>query len=64
MMTHGLQFKDVVNVASLWMMLEWNNKIMNIWRIQFNELVLHLFQLFTLKKLKVVANVISEQMFS
>jgi hypothetical protein len=62
-MTHGLQFKEVVNVASLSMMLE-QNKIMNIWRVQFNELVLDLFQLFTLKKLKVVSIIVSEQIFS
>jgi hypothetical protein len=63
-MTCGLQFKDVINVTSFWMMLERSNKIMNIWKTQFKELVLDLFQLFTLKKLKVVAIWVNEKMFS
>ncbi len=57
-------FKDVVNVASLWMMFEWSNKVTNIWRVQFNEFVLDVFQLFALQKFHVVAIVIIEQMFN
>jgi hypothetical protein len=51
--TFRLQFKDVINVITAWMMFERNNKIniMNVGRVQVTKLVLDLFQLFTFDKL-------------
>jgi len=48
-MIHGLEFNDFVNLASPWTMLEQNKKITNIWRVQFNKLVLDVFLSFALK---------------
>jgi hypothetical protein len=45
-------------------MLEQNKKVTNIWKVQFNKLVLDVFLLFSLKKLKVFVIVIIEQMFT
>jgi hypothetical protein len=45
-------------------MLEQNKKVTNIWRVQFNKLVLDVFLSFALKKLKVFVIVIIEQMFT
>ncbi len=45
---HGLEFNDFVNLTSLWKMLEQNKKITNMWRVQFNKLVLNMFLSFAL----------------
>jgi hypothetical protein len=47
-MIHGLEFSDFVNLASLWMMLEQNKKVTNMWRVQFNKLVLDVFLAFAI----------------
>jgi hypothetical protein len=41
--------KDVVNVTTFKMMLEQNNKVTNIWKVQFNPKKLYLFELFALQ---------------
>jgi hypothetical protein len=45
---HGLEFNDFVPLTSPWMMLEQNKKVTNIWRVQFNKLVLDVFISFAL----------------
>jgi hypothetical protein len=49
--TLRLQFKDVINVTTTWIMFEKNNKVMNIGRAQSTNLVLDLLQLLTFEKL-------------
>jgi len=43
----GLQFKDIVIVATPKTMLQQNNKVTNIWKTQFIKLVLNMFELST-----------------
>ncbi len=62
-MIFRFQLKDVVNVSTPQRILEKNNKVTNIWKIQLNKLALDLFQLFPLQKLKATIVAIIEQMF-
>ncbi len=48
--TLGLQFKDVINIDTSWMIFERNNKVTNVGRFKFMKLVSDVFQLLTLEK--------------
>lgn len=60
----GLQLKDVVNVSFSWIMLEHFNETMDIWRVQFDELILDVFKLVALEDLHDATIVFIEQVFT
>jgi hypothetical protein len=60
--TFRLQFKDVIIVTTTWTMLEKNNKVTNIGRVQFTEIVLDLPHLPTFEKLHFTITTIIKQM--
>ncbi len=51
-LTLRLQMKYVINIATSWMTFERNNKVTNIGRFKFTELVMDVFQLLTLEELQ------------
>lgn len=62
-MTLRLQLKDIVNVTSTQMLLEWSNKVLYIWQGQDKKFVLNLFELTALENLATIVTTIIEQMF-
>ncbi len=60
----GFQFKDAINVSTIWTMLEKKNEVTNVGKVQFIELVLDLLQLLTFEKLHFTITTTIEQMFN
>ncbi len=64
--TLGLQFKDVINIDTSWMIFERNNKVTNVGRFKFMKLVSDVFQLLTLEKFpcaitKIIKHIIRQE---
>ncbi len=57
----GLQFKDVINISTSWMTLERNNKVTNIGRTEFTELVQDVLQVLTLEEFHYIIAIIIKQ---